>query len=106
VRPVPPPGELQDKCSPPNCLIVAIHSQEEIAMSESDFQTTVLAQLADLRAEQAETKIEVKAVVARLDKVNGNISRHEKELREHDLHIAARSATVRWLIIWRLGCAR
>ncbi len=62
-------------------------------MSDRDFQMEVLDRLAELKAEQAETRTEVKNIVARLDTLNGKVLKHEVELAERR---GAEKAESRW----------
>lgn len=56
----------------------------------SDFEREVLEHLAELRAGQAETKAEVKAIVARLDRLNGSVARHQEAIAALQLDKARR----------------
>src|SRR5581483_1517178 len=38
------------------------------------------------------TRTEVRNIVARLDRLNGTVARHEKELREQEVHLASRQS--------------
>lgn len=62
-------------------------------MSDHDFHQLVLDRLADLKAEQAATTEAVRNIVARLDKLNGSVARHEQELAERR---GAEKATAKW----------
>ena len=46
--------------------------------------------LRDLQVKQAETTAELKGVVARLDKVNGNIAHLQEESNKHSIELAER----------------
>jgi hypothetical protein len=64
-------------------------------VSENDFHDQVLAALSDLKVSQAETTVELKGVVARLDRVNGSVGRHEDKLGMLQLELANRAAMVK-----------
>jgi hypothetical protein len=49
-------------------------------MMIDDFHDKVLSSLADLQISQAETTNELRNVVARQDKANGSVGRHEEKL--------------------------
>ncbi len=59
-------------------------------MSERDFHDAVLTALGELKAEQAATRTEVKNIVARLDKLNGTVARHEEAIGKLQLEQARR----------------
>lgn len=59
-------------------------------MSERDFQLQVLEALGELKAELVETKSGLHAVVDRLDKVNGSISRHQADIGKMQIELAER----------------
>jgi anti-sigma-K factor RskA len=59
-------------------------------MSERDFYREVLTALGEMKAEQAETTAEVKNIVARLDKLNGTVARHEERMNEIQIEVAER----------------
>jgi len=60
-------------------------------MSTYEFESTVLATLADLKAEPAETRAEVRGITARLDKVNGRVADQERHIGEMQIELAERS---------------
>lgn len=49
-------------------------------MSDQDFFVEVLDRLSELNACQAETRAEVRAIVQRLDKLNGTVAQHQREI--------------------------
>jgi hypothetical protein len=73
---------------------------EDSAMSTSDFQYQVLAALGELKAEQAGTRAEVQAIVARLDKLNGTVARHERDLGQLKLDQARRQGEEKTSAKW------
>ena len=49
-------------------------------MPDQSFEKEVLSHLIELKTVQAETTVEVKNIVARLDKLNGTVARHEEKI--------------------------
>src|ERR1017187_1991907 len=80
-------------------------------MSETNLQQEILDSLQDLKVSHAEVAAELKGIVARLDKVNGSVGRHEDKLGLLQLELANRAAIVKAALtddhtVHRMNCPR
>lgn len=67
-------------------------------MPEEDTVNRILEGLGNLRAEIAANTVETKNVVARLDKQNGTVTRHEEKLGEILIRLAEREKSCPLLV--------
>ncbi|HZP17098.1 MAG TPA: hypothetical protein VFB00_03975 [Terriglobales bacterium] len=59
-------------------------------MSEQDFHDQVLTALGEMKAQLVAATAESKAIVARLDKLNGSVARHQEQIGQMQVEIAER----------------
>jgi hypothetical protein len=72
----------------------AANQYQEYRMTIDDFHDKVLSELSDLKGGQSATTAELRNVVARQDKVNGSVARHEEKLGMLQLELSNRASLI------------